>query len=59
MGAEEPSIAVAPEGVRPFLAEAVVAGGARVVPPDEAEALVWARWTAPPASSAATGSTRR
>jgi phosphoglycerate dehydrogenase-like enzyme len=36
-----PLVAVAPEGVRPFLADAVVAGGGELVPPEEAEALVW------------------
>ena len=34
-------IAVAPVGTRPWLVEAVRAGGAQVVPPEEAEALVW------------------
>jgi phosphoglycerate dehydrogenase-like enzyme len=37
-----PQIAVEPRGVRPFLAEAVEAGGAEVVPPEQAEGLVWA-----------------
>jgi phosphoglycerate dehydrogenase-like enzyme len=37
-------VAVAPDGVRPFLVEAVEAGGGEVVPVEsgEAEALVWA-----------------
>src|SRR5438093_1612888 len=35
-------VAVAPEGVRPFLVEAVEAGGGEVVPVESAEALVWA-----------------
>src|SRR5205814_1168040 len=37
-----PRIAVLPDTVLPFLREAVVAGGAQVVEPEEAEALVWA-----------------
>jgi hypothetical protein len=37
-----PRIAVAPEGERPWLADAVVAGGGLVVDPDEAEGVVWA-----------------
>ena len=36
-----PRIAVLPEGVRPFLKDAVVAGGGALVPVDQAEALVW------------------
>jgi phosphoglycerate dehydrogenase-like enzyme len=35
-------IALAPEGERPWLADAVRAGGGEVVAPDEAEGLVWA-----------------
>jgi phosphoglycerate dehydrogenase-like enzyme len=42
MSAAGPPIAVRPAGVRGFLVDAVVAGGGRVVEPDEAEALVWA-----------------
>lgn len=34
-------IALAPEGLRTFLREAVLAGGARIVPIAEAEGLVW------------------
>jgi phosphoglycerate dehydrogenase-like enzyme len=37
-----PRVAVAPEGVRPFLADAVGAGGGVVVPVEEAEGVVWA-----------------
>lgn len=37
-----PRIALAPEGVRPWLADAVVAGGGELVAPEAAEALVWA-----------------
>lgn len=37
----EPLVAVLPEGVRPHLADAVVAGGGRLVPPERARALVW------------------
>lgn len=36
-----PRIAVLPEGVRPFVKDAVVAGGGVLVPLAEAEALVW------------------
>jgi phosphoglycerate dehydrogenase-like enzyme len=36
-----PQIAVEPTGVRDFLADAVEAGGGKVVPPAEASALVW------------------
>jgi phosphoglycerate dehydrogenase-like enzyme len=36
-----PRIAVSPEGTRPWLAEAVEAGGGDVVAPEEAEGLVW------------------
>lgn len=36
-----PRVAVLPEGVRPFLRDAVVAGGGALVPVDQAEALVW------------------
>jgi phosphoglycerate dehydrogenase-like enzyme len=39
-----PLVAVAPSW--PLAEEAVVAGGGRVVPVDEAEALVWVDWTA-------------
>ncbi len=37
-----PKIAVAPEGERRWLADAVVAGGGVAVAPDEAEGVVWA-----------------
>jgi len=37
-----PRIAIAPAGKRPWIREAVEAGGAEVVPPEKAEALVWA-----------------
>lgn len=37
-----PRIAIEPEGVRPFLAEAVEAGGGEVVEVADAEGLVWA-----------------
>ncbi len=40
-------VAVAPAGVRPWLEEAVVAGGGSLVPVDVAEALVWADAAAP------------
>lgn len=36
-----PAIAVRPQGTRPWIAQAVVAGGARLVDVSEAEALVW------------------
>lgn len=36
-----PRIAVLPEGLRPFVKDAVVAGGGVLVPVEEAEALVW------------------
>lgn len=36
-----PRIAVLPEGLRPFVRDAVVAGGGVIVPPHDAEALVW------------------
>lgn len=35
-------VAVVPEGIRPFLVDAVRAGGGDVVPPADAEGLVWA-----------------
>jgi phosphoglycerate dehydrogenase-like enzyme len=35
-------VAVEPDGVRPWLADAVTTGGGTVVPADEAEAIVWA-----------------
>lgn len=35
-------MAVAPEGVRPYLVEAAREAGARIVPPAEAEVLIWA-----------------
>ena len=41
MSTASPPIAVQPAGARSFLAEAVVAGGGQVVPPEAAEALVW------------------
>lgn len=37
-----PRLAVLPDGLRDWLGGAVRAGGGRVVPPDQAEALVWA-----------------
>jgi phosphoglycerate dehydrogenase-like enzyme len=37
-----PLVAHAPEGVRPWLADAIRSGGGDVVAPEEAEALVWA-----------------
>lgn len=37
-----PRIALAPEGARSWLGDAVVAGGGDLVAPEEAEALVWA-----------------
>jgi phosphoglycerate dehydrogenase-like enzyme len=40
-------IALAPEGARGWLAEAIVAGGAEMVAPSEAEGLVWALPAAP------------
>jgi phosphoglycerate dehydrogenase-like enzyme len=36
-----PRIAVAPEGIRPWVGDAVVAGGAEIVAAGDAEALVW------------------
>lgn len=41
MPATTPRVAVAPEGVRDWIREAVTEGGARVVHPADAEALVW------------------
>ena len=37
-----PRIALAPDGVRGWLSDAIEAGGGTVVPPQDAEALVWA-----------------
>lgn len=37
-----PKVALAPEGVRPWLADAVRAGGGEIVGLDDAEVLVWA-----------------
>src|SRR6476619_4689724 len=37
-----PRVALAPDGVRGWLAEAIEAGGGTVVEPGDAEALVWA-----------------
>jgi phosphoglycerate dehydrogenase-like enzyme len=45
-------VAVEPAGVRPHLVRAVEAGGADVVGPEDAEALVWADPSAPGALSA-------
>ena len=42
-----PRVAVAPEGARAWLADAVVAGGASLVGPGSADALVWASPSAP------------
>ncbi len=39
---EAPKVTVAPEGVRPWLADAVQAGGGTLVPPEQADAVVWA-----------------
>ena len=36
------AMAIEPEGVREWLRDAVEAGGATVVPPEDAEALLWA-----------------
>ena len=36
-----PRVAVAPNGTRSWLADAVAAGGAEVVDPDDAGAVVW------------------
>jgi phosphoglycerate dehydrogenase-like enzyme len=47
MSSPGPLVAVEPAGVRSFLADAVTAGGGKVAPPDEAEALVWAETHAP------------
>lgn len=41
------SVAVAPPGSPDFAADAVIAGGARLVPPAEADALVWMGADAP------------
>jgi phosphoglycerate dehydrogenase-like enzyme len=41
----QPLVAIVPEW--PLAAEAVVAGGGRVAPVDEADALVWVDWSAP------------
>ncbi|MGH9139057.1 MAG: NAD(P)-dependent oxidoreductase [Acidimicrobiales bacterium] len=43
----EPRVALLPEGVRPWLADAVVAGGGHLVGPADAEVLVWAEPAAP------------
>ena len=43
----QPRIAVAPDGARAWLADAVVAGGGELVGPGSAEALVWASPSAP------------
>ena len=45
--APEPRIAVRPHGERSWGADAVVAGGGRVVDPDEAEGLMWTSPTDP------------
>src|SRR6478735_7489987 len=37
-----PRIALAPEGAPEWLETAIIAGGGHVVPPEKAEALVWA-----------------
>lgn len=41
----EPQLAVGPEPVRDWVRDAVEAGGARIVPVDRAEGLIWARPT--------------
>jgi phosphoglycerate dehydrogenase-like enzyme len=46
-----PRIAVAPNGVRSFVVTAVQAGGGEVVPPDQAEGVVWTETTRPAALS--------
>jgi phosphoglycerate dehydrogenase-like enzyme len=43
-----PRIAVLPDGVRPFVRDAVVAGGGALVPVADAEALVWVSPTGAP-----------
>jgi phosphoglycerate dehydrogenase-like enzyme len=50
-----PRVAVAPEGARAWLADAVVAGGATLVGPGSADALVWASPAAPDQLSATLG----
>ena len=45
MSRSEPRVAVVPDW--PLAAEAVAAGGGRVVPVEDAEALVWVDWSAP------------
>ncbi|MEN9227019.1 MAG: D-isomer specific 2-hydroxyacid dehydrogenase family protein [Thermostichus sp. HHBFW_bins_43] len=42
MGIQGTRIAVEPTGIRPWIREAVLAGGGEIVPVAEAEALVWA-----------------
>src|SRR6266545_476701 len=42
MSTAGPQVAVEPAGIRSFLADAVIAGGGQIVPPEVAEALVWA-----------------
>ncbi len=42
MGIQGTRIAVEPTGIRPWIREAVLAGGGHIVPVAEAEALVWA-----------------
>ncbi len=42
MGIQGTRIAVEPTGIRPWIKEAVLAGGGHIVPVAEAEALVWA-----------------
>src|SRR5688500_10725228 len=40
-GGDGPRVALAPTGTRGWLADAIAAGGGRVVELDDAEALVW------------------
>src|SRR4051812_28568158 len=37
-----PRIALQPEGVRPWLADAIIGGGGEITAPSDAEGLVWA-----------------
>lgn len=47
MSSSRPRVAVTPRGWRPWIRDAVEAGGAEVVAPEAAEALVWASPTQP------------
>jgi phosphoglycerate dehydrogenase-like enzyme len=42
-----PRVTLAPEGVRPWIADAIHQGGAQIVPPADADVLVWAETAHP------------